>query len=147
MKTIVLISCASKKESTKMKAKDLYISPLFKKSLEYAHSFNPDHIYILSAKHHLLSLDEEIEPYNLSLNNMSNIERNKWGKNVINQLDGVVDIKNTLFVILAGQNYLTPIKDSLKHIETPLHGRIGERLQFLNKNLTDIDRKTSKVIL
>ena len=51
MKTIVLISCVSKKKAQKAKAEELYESPLFVKSLAYAKSLKPDSIYILSAKH------------------------------------------------------------------------------------------------
>ena len=48
---IVLISCVSKKRSYKSKTKDFYISPLFEKSLAYAHKLKPDAIFILSAKY------------------------------------------------------------------------------------------------
>jgi hypothetical protein len=55
---------------------------------------------------------------------------------VIKQLKQVADVEKDKFVILAGQNYLTPIKAALKHIETPLEGmKIGERLQFLSEQL------------
>jgi len=50
MKRIVLISCVSQKRSCRSKAKDLYISALFKKNLAYAQRLNPDAIYILSAE-------------------------------------------------------------------------------------------------
>ena len=70
-KIIILISCASKKHSTKMQAKDLYNSVLFKSSLEYANSIKHDKIYILSAKHHLLDLETQIEPYDVTLSYIS----------------------------------------------------------------------------
>lgn len=136
MKTIVLISCVSKKGNKKTKAKDLYESSLFKKSLAYGQKLNPDKIYILSAFHHLLDLDTEIEPYDLTLNNMTKNEKTTWGKVVIEQLQKVSDIKNDKFIVLAGQNYLTPIQNSLTNIDTPLNGKkIGERLQYLNNQL------------
>ena len=120
MKTIVLISCVAKKKAQKAKAEELYESPLFVKSLVYAKSLKPDSIYILSAKHHLLALDTIIA----------------WGKEVIAQLQQVADVKKDKFIILAGQNYLTPLQGALKHIETPLEGKkIGERLQFLSNKL------------
>ena len=59
MKIIILIACVSKKRPFKSKAKDLYISTLFTKSLAYAHTLNPDKIYIISALHHLLDLEQE----------------------------------------------------------------------------------------
>jgi hypothetical protein len=83
---IILISCASKKQSTRSQAKDLYISTLFKLNLKYAYSLNPEAIFILSAKHGLLNLETEIEPYNLTLNNMMGHEIKEWALKVINQL-------------------------------------------------------------
>lgn len=136
MKKIVLISCVSKKGNKKTKAKDLYESPLFAKSLAYGQKLNPDNIYILSAQHHLLDLDTEIEPYNRTLNKMSKNDRTNWGKRVIEQLQKVSDIKKDKFIILAGQNYLIPIQNSLTNIDLPLNGKkIGERLQFLTNEL------------
>lgn len=136
MKKIVLLSCVSKKGNQKTKAKDLYESPLFTKSLAYGQKLKPDDIYILSAKHHLLDLDTEIEPYNLTLNEMPQNDRTNWGKKVIEQLQKVANIEKDKFIILAGQNYLTPIQNSLTKIETPLKGlKIGERLRFLTNEL------------
>jgi cytoplasmic iron level regulating protein YaaA (DUF328/UPF0246 family) len=104
--------------------------------LAYGQKLNPDKIYILSALHHLLDLDTEIEPYNLTLNNMTKSEKTNWGKIVIEQLKKISDIKNDKFIILAGQNYLTPIQKCLTNIETPLNRKkIGERLQFLTNQL------------
>ena len=75
MSKIVLIACVSQKLNKKAKAKDLYTSQLFKYSLAYAHSLNPDKIFILSALHHLLDLEMEIEPYNVTLSNIPKSKR------------------------------------------------------------------------
>ena len=132
MRTIVLISCASQKEDSKMEAEKIYKSTLFKKSLAYAKKLKPDAIYILSALHHLLPLDRVTAPYNLTLNTMSKKERTEWGKKVVEQLKQVANLEEDTFVVLAGENYLTPIQSHLKHLELPLKGmKIGERLQFL----------------
>ncbi|WP_157464888.1 DUF6884 domain-containing protein [Capnocytophaga sp. oral taxon 336] len=132
MRTIVLISCASQKEDSKMEAEKIYKSTLFKKSLAYAKKLKPDAIYILSALHHLLPLDRVTAPYNLTLNTMSKKERTEWGKKVVEQLKQVANLEKDTFVVLAGENYLTPIQSHLKHLELPLKGmKIGERLQFL----------------
>ena len=53
MKTIVLISCSSEKESTATTAEQLYTSSLFKKSLAHAKKLNPDAIYILFGRREL----------------------------------------------------------------------------------------------
>jgi hypothetical protein len=144
MKQIILIACVSQKADKKMKAKDLYKSALFKSSLAYACKLNPDKIFILSALHHLLDLDKEIEPYNVTLSNvpkdkrklglkiLSTSEKKEWGKKVIKQLAEKSDLKNDNFIILAGQEYIKPIIDNISRFTNPLKGlRQGERVKFL----------------
>ena len=70
MAKIGLISCVSMKQNREADASNLYISPLFKKSKEYAID-RLDKFYILSAKHGLLKPTDRIHPYELTLNNMS----------------------------------------------------------------------------
>ncbi|OOS24753.1 hypothetical protein B0681_06355 [Moraxella porci DSM 25326] len=140
MKNIVLISCVSKKLNAKCKAQDLYQSPLFIKSLQYAKQLHPDAIYILSAEYHLLELTTEIEPYDKTLKNMKKAEKLAWGDVVANQLSQVCDLNHDKFIILAGNNYLMPLQRHLSHIELPLVGmRIGERMQFLNQQLSSVN--------
>jgi hypothetical protein len=150
MKRIVLIACVSKKGSKRAKAKDIYKSPLFINSLKYAHSLNPDKIFILSALHHLLNLEKEIEPYDVTLSNISlekrkkkpnlkiltNAEKKVWGVSVIKQLSEIADLKNDQFIILAGQSYIKPIRQYLTNIIEPLAGlRQGERVKYLLNHL------------
>lgn len=148
MKQIVLISCVSKKRDERAKVKDLYISELFKSSLAYAHSLNPDKIFILSALHHLVSLNEEIEPYNATLSNVAKskrkaglkvlnpAEKKEWGKKVIAQLTEQADLKNDNFIFLAGQAYIKPLAYKFPNCEEPLKGlRQGERVPFLKNKL------------
>jgi hypothetical protein len=134
MKTIVLISCSSEKESTATTAEQLYTSSLFKKSLARAKKLNPDAIYILSGKHHLLSLDKVIEPYNQRVSHKKD-ENEAWGAKVIEQLKKVTDLQNDKFIIYAGKDYVTPIKSSLKNVILPFDGvkGNGEMLQRLNQ--------------
>ena len=149
MKKIVLISCVSKKLSTKAKAKDIYISTLFKYSLAYAYSIQPDEIFILSALHHVLELDKEIDPYDVTLCNvpknkrksglrvLNAREKNEWGEKVIDQLSELTDLENDTFIILAGHEYIKPIISHIKHVELPMDGlRQGERVKFLKNNLS-----------
>jgi len=147
MNKIVLISCVSRKNNSKARAKDLYISALFKYSLAYAYKLKPDKIFILSALHHLLDPETEIEPYDVTLSNvpknkrkpglkvLTSSEKIDWGKKVIQQLSEKSDLKNDRYIVLAGQQYLKPIIKHIKHIEQPLAGlRQGERLAFLKKH-------------
>ena len=133
-KLIVLIACVSKKKSIKVKAKDLYISPLFTNSLAYANALHPDKIFILSALHHLLDPEKEIGPYNVTLSNvpknkrksglkvLNSSEKRLWGEKVIDMLTKESDLKHDKFIILAGNEYIKPIKEKLVNYEVPLEG-------------------------
>jgi len=132
MKTIVLISCVSKKLPHMAKAKDLYISSLFKLSLQYAKSLNVDGIYILSAKYGLLPLHQEIEPYEQTLNRMSGKERKQWAQGVLAQLRSVADLKNDKFIFFAGEKYREHLVPKIEKYDVPLEKlRIGEQLRRL----------------
>ncbi|HWP31761.1 MAG TPA: hypothetical protein VNK96_08600 [Fimbriimonadales bacterium] len=136
MGKIVLISCASKKLQRKAKAKDLYISPLFKMNLAFAYSLQPNKIYILSAKHGLVDLEQEIEPYEQTLNEMSVQEIKTWTEKVKRQMKGRIDFENDEVVFLAGEKYRKYLLPSFRKARVPLKGlRIGEQLQYL-KNKT-----------
>ena len=134
MTTIVLISCVSKKLSHKARARDLYISPLFRMNLEYAQQFSPQKVFILSAKYRLVQLDEEIDPYDVTLNEMLTRARRNWAAEVASQLQEHCDLENDHFLILAGQKYRQYLLPYLKSYEVPLAGLpIGKQLQFLRE--------------
>ena len=134
MNTIVLVSCVSKKLLHKARARDLYISPLFRMNLTYAQQFSPQKVFILSAKYGLVQLDEEIEPYDVTLNKMSARERRNWATKVVSQLQERSDLGNDHFVILAGQRYRQYLLPHLKSYEVPLDGLpIGKQLQVLKE--------------
>jgi methionyl-tRNA formyltransferase len=70
-KTLGLVSCAKSKRSYPCTAKEMYQpSDLFRKAYGYAVK-RYDLVAILSAKYGLLLPDEVIEPYDLTLNMMS----------------------------------------------------------------------------
>lgn len=134
MRKIILISCVSKKRSNKCKACDLYISPLFKKNLNYAQRLQPDHIFILSAKYSLVELDQEIEPYDLTLNTMIAREIRRWAAGVLRQLAEKTDLRHDHFVFLAGAKYRKYLVPQMAHVEVPFEGLpIGKQLQRLSE--------------
>ena len=138
MARIVLISCVSQKLSHKAKARDLYISSLFKYNIKYAESMNPYKIFILSAEHGLLSPEKEIEPYNQTLNTMRSGEIKEWAKNVLKQLNKVVDLNNDEFIFLAGEKYRKYLIPNIANYKIPLEGlRIGEQLKFLKEKVSN----------
>jgi cytoplasmic iron level regulating protein YaaA (DUF328/UPF0246 family) len=137
----VLISCVSKKRSYKSKARDLYISPLFKKNLQYALKLHPDQIFILSAKYGLVSLDEEIEPYDVTLNTMSAKEIKEWSDRVLHDLAAHTDLSQDQFIFLAGAKYRKYLVRRLTHVEIPFEGlTIGRQLQRLTEQGNTNDR-------
>lgn len=135
-KKIVIISCVSQKLPHRAKAKDLYVSTLFHLNLKYANSLSPDKIYVLSAKHGLLDLEKEVEPYEQTLNNMRTAEIKEWADSVLEQLKAVASLEEEEFTFLAGDKYRKYLLPHIKHTLVPLEGlRIGEQLQRL-KELT-----------
>lgn len=135
-KKIVLVSCANQKLQHQAKAKDIYVSTLFKLNLKYAISLNPDDIYIISAKYGLLNLEQEIEPYDQTLNNMRIAEIKEWSKKVLMQIDSVASLKNDEFIFLAGEKYRKFLLPCINHTLVPFKGlRIGEQQKRL-KELT-----------
>ncbi|UCD20807.1 MAG: hypothetical protein JSW08_03475 [archaeon] len=135
MKRIVLLSCVSTKLKYRAKTKDLYISPYFKFSLRYARKLSPDKIFILSAKHGLLNLDDEIEPYNLTLNKMLLKKRKEWANKVLNQLRKVVDFQKDEVIFLTGKRYRELLTPFIRNYKEPLKGLgFGKILKFLKEN-------------
>jgi hypothetical protein len=138
-KRIVLLSCVATKLPTAAPAKELYISPLFKKSLAYAEMLDPDDIVILSAKHYVLPLDKVISPYNKTLLDMPSEEIQEWAVQVLKILADNYDLENDQFIILAGDKYRKYLVPQLSHWVAPLKGlRIGQQLSWYSKKLAKV---------
>jgi hypothetical protein len=118
----VLIGCVKTKLAHKARARDLYVSDYFKKNLAYAEKFLPDRIFILSAYYGLLDLEQEIEPYELSLNTMGAPKVRKWADGVLQQLSRKADLEGDRFIILAGVNYRRYLVPRLAHVQVPFEG-------------------------
>jgi hypothetical protein len=134
-KNIYLISCSSDKLDRKAPASELYCSPLFAKSLEYARKqVSDDQIFILSAKYGLVPLSIEIDPYDVTLKDMPSDDRKTWAENVYLELEKRFDITNDRFVFLAGTAYTEYLIPKFKYSHDFLEGKkIGERLEYLNQ--------------
>jgi len=122
MKKIMLTACSKSKLAVRSKAKYIYKGSVFKASLEYAKFLGIKDVYVLSAKHGLLHLDHEIDPYEKTLNKMRKLERTLWASKVIDQLNRICDIEDTEFTIIAGIRYREFILNSLKFYRIPLDG-------------------------
>jgi len=138
MMKIVLISCASKKRPYRCRAEELYTSPLFTKSIQYARKLKPDRIFILSAKYGLLDLNAVIEPYDLTLSGMPVADVKAWADRVYLQLAEQVDIEHSHFIFLAGARYRKYLMPLLASCEVPMARlSIGKQLQFLSKEFDE----------
>ncbi len=134
---IVLVGCGSKKRERVSPASDLYLGALVCAGLARGRAIAGDSfVFIVSAKHGLLALDEPTEPYELSLRKMSRTDRDAWGCRVAEQL-AERRVIATKFVALMGETYAAPLRRSFKTrgwiLEEPLRGvrGIGNRIRFL----------------
>jgi len=107
VRTVYLISCVSAKAALPSPAKDLYLSPWFRKAIAYAlsQSHSEGLIFVLSAKHGLVALDQLVAPYNLSLNDMPVAARQEWAAGVYSQIQAAGLSQDQRFVFLAGLRY------------------------------------------
>lgn len=134
---VIFIACSSKKLSRSAKAEDLYISPLFNLSWEYAKKLKPDNIYILSAKYGLVDPGMVLKPYNITLNNMSAKGIRVWADKVIAQMRGKrIDFSKDNVIFLAGDNYRKHIVPLFKNHRVPMKGLgIGKQLKYLKNRV------------
>lgn len=139
---ICLISCVSQKTNYKNPCKDLYISPLFKKTWAYVSQIERPHgVYILSALHGLIRYDTVIEPYDKTLLDMSKEECLEWAEKVKKQLtETFVKDGRTLedyhFSIFAGSKYYENLLDFFPDKELVFGTLpIGKRLGALTTSL------------
>ena len=152
MAKIVLLSCTKSKLDKPSQAQDLYsASPMFRKTLEYGKSLQPDKMFILSAKHHLVPLTKVLEPYDKTLKEMSSEEKKMWVDEVIKQMKNQdLNLEKDQFIFLTGSEYMKPLISYITNTESPMDGkRMGERLQWLNSQinkLNEIFKHIKKII-
>ena len=143
MEKIVFLSCTKSKTPHPAPAQELYsASPMFQKTLAYGKSLEPDRMYILSAKHHLVPLGKKLAPYDKTLKEMPKDERDEWGKITFDQIKRKgINPEDSKFIFLAGDEYIKPLLPYIpsKNVINPMKGkRFGERLKWLNTKVGDI---------
>ena len=139
MKTIYLISCCKEKLPTAAKAKDLYQSEGFKHRLSYALFQKADEILILSAKYHIVELDQVLEPYDVCLSNETVGEQKKWAEICIAALKSKYDLTKDKFVILASEDYYKNLigQKRIENYELPYENSIEPKVAN-NSNLSKV---------
>lgn len=153
---IVLIGCGAAKLPTRAEAKDLYIGSLFTLRRKYAEAVG-DHWAILSAKHGLVFPLDELDPYDLTLDQLSAPERRKWAYRVCHHFhvefptvkatvpDPMVagELERTVVELHAGAPYrelVFPILEFLGYeVQVPLVNKgIGEQKAFYVRRLREV---------
>lgn len=129
---IVLISCVKQKRQEPCRAIDMYISPLFRGGVKYAHKIKYDKLFILSAKYGLLEENDFILPYNETLKNKTEKEKKLWAYQILNSLKAKnISLNSDRFIILAGNEYRKYICKKIKNYDIPLKGlSLGNQLKF-----------------
>jgi hypothetical protein len=141
---IGLVACCKKKVSVPSRAEELYISPLFRFASLYCKQQYKDW-FILSAKYGLLSPDEFIRPYNLTLQDKTKLERQEWGQQVFEQLQ-TVNLQSEIFFLHAGRLYCEPLQNLIA-CQLPLMGMgIGRRLAWYSSRLKAEPNKKGQVV-
>ena len=141
MKTLGLVSCTKRKQEYPCKASEMYQpSDLFKKAYAYCKK-TYDQVAILSTKYGLLHPDDEIDPYDLTLNTMKTQKILEWSNNVFNQMQERFDLNEIETVFFhAGIKYrkhLIPKLETLGiEVKIPLAKLgIGKQLGWYKKKL------------
>ena len=130
----VFISCTKSKEDYETTARHMYIpSAMFRKSLTYAKKvLKAEHIYILSAKYHLLPLNKSITPYNEYLGDFSEEDKEKWYEITIDMMKKQGIDFNEKAVFLAGDDYCSGLVGEFSNAECPFkHKGQGDILHWL----------------
>lgn len=133
---IVFLGCGAKKNDKKCKAIEMYTGELFKKRYEYSKILKADKIFILSAKYHVLELDDMIFPYNKTLNDMDEKSQKIWSLVCKKKLDKKnIDYDDDVY-FLCGENYFKYLSPYFKNSHYPVANlRIGEQLKFYKERI------------
>ncbi len=100
-------------------------SDLFRKAYGYAVK-KYDFVAILSAKYGLLFTDNRIEPYDLTLNEMSSVEVKEWSDKVFNQMKSSLQLSDFDEVFFhAGKKYRQYLIPKLEELEISWQAPLG----------------------
>lgn len=143
---VALISCTARKQEYPCKVFEMYSpSPRFALAYQYAKQV-ADVVYVLSAKHGLLTEDDVIEPYNETLIDKSIEERRLWASGVLRSLDEKQSIDADEFIILAGRVYNEFLVPFLSLHSLPLEGQsMGKWIPKLRELISnEMNKETSQ---
>jgi len=122
---LYLIACSARKLDKPAKARDLYQGQAFTLATKAAAGAD---VLILSALHGAVEPDSIIDPYNVTLSDMTKAERAAWTAATAAQL---APHKDREIIVLAGANYAAAV-EGFGNVSKPLQGLgIGQQLAKL----------------
>jgi hypothetical protein len=148
-----LVACGKAKLDRPAPARDLYTGSLFRAASAHAERAY-DHWYVVSAHHGLVEPDEVLHPYDHTLTELRQAERDAWGRRVVTRLQSSLrhlghqvpwvqlgssrpDLTRELELwIHAGETYVRPLWFPLRlhptiTVHTPMQGlQIGQQLRW-----------------
>lgn len=135
---VALVGCGKAKLQHRAPAHELYTGSLFKAHLKEA-AANTSHVYVVSALHGLLQLDEQVDPYDATLLEKPLAERVAWGQKVMDSLARLYPAGGVELLVYAGRSYADPLRAALESaprsewtVTEPLRGAgQGARLRIL----------------
>jgi len=124
-KTVAVIMCAKTKKSFSCPAVEMYVdSPLFSRSVETAREERLP-IVILSSKYGLIPERQIIDPYEVDLKAMSELQRNELERKLDEQIDRLVSDGISKAVLLASKQYQELVVEKLRknNVQVVVHQR------------------------
>ena len=107
-----LIGCGKKKRAERVAARDLYTGPLFRARREYAEATGAPW-YVVSAKYGLLSPDQGVGPYDLTIKDLCEPDRAAWAlctiRAVLDDLTDDTHLREVILEVHAGADYAEPL--------------------------------------
>jgi Family of unknown function (DUF6884) len=127
-RVVTLVGCGKAKLERPAPARFLYTGNLFRAALEHA-TATSDVVFIVSAKHGLVELDDTLEPYDVTLHPK---DAHRWALEVVRKLDVCVTrTPLTAVVVYAGGVYGRALGEVLPMASQPCaHMTIGQRLRY-----------------
>lgn len=138
--SIGLVGCSGPKLEAPAPARQLYTSPLFRLALALA-EHRHDVVYVISAKHELIALDQVVAPYDLTMKDVAKERRATWGVRVWMMIQHHHPRVDRQIYIYAGKDYARPIRcagfNRATFHEPLARMQIGQRLRWLREQLAD----------
>jgi hypothetical protein len=136
--SIGLVGCSGSKLKEPAPVRQLYTSQLFRSALALAERRH-DVVYVISAKHELVAIDQVVAPYDLTMADVAKEWRAVWGVRVWGSIQSRHPRADHHIFIYAGKDYARPIRRAAFHRATfyePLaRMQVGQRLKWLREQL------------